>query len=372
MPKTPPVVIPVIVDASGVDRGIADANRRLRYGTRGMAGTPSGFGSGGGAAAQGGGGGFASGIAAGAVAGAVAGRVARGGKGLTNKQAEQLVQQISNNPAPTIDYISQKYMGGRRNFPTGELLPRLSSVVRDAGTIGLLSNVHQPLARNLYNRSANLYQRSAIAREASFAFGRNIRFGAYGTAAAIGDMGIAASYGLGHLVGGVRRSFERGSMPSFSGMGKMATRGLGMLGLSRFGALGPIGAGVGIGALALNFPERMRQSFSDLTPFEGTMNYDAARRIRAFYNAPERRRPGFFQEFALGAEMANRDGGGSLLGAYGTSISEGLRQLARTTGAFITSPIDTIRDLFDPNSQLRRANQQGNDIVFNEWKRIMY
>jgi len=49
--KTPPLVIPVVIDSTGVDRGLNNVNNRLRRGVGGgMGGGGGGFGSGGGAA----------------------------------------------------------------------------------------------------------------------------------------------------------------------------------------------------------------------------------------------------------------------------------------------------------------------------------
>ena len=76
--KTPPLVIPVVIDSTGVNKGISDINSRLRTGVRGgSAGGGSTPGVGGGS--FGGGGGAAEAILGGAVAGGIAARTGGGG-----------------------------------------------------------------------------------------------------------------------------------------------------------------------------------------------------------------------------------------------------------------------------------------------------
>lgn len=363
MPKTPPVVIPVIVDASGVDRGIADANRRLRYGTRGMAGTPSGFGSGGGPLAQGGGG-LAGGIAAGAIAGAVAGRVARSG------------------PRGGI-YSSALPQGPGQRFPGQVPNPTNNPVLNMWNRAGMRRDAFKNnfLSRQLFAGSQALWGRSVV----NYNLNPNTlaNTGRY----IMGGMGMAGSsileagaYAVGrgvrmtsNAVRGVRGALGLGGGAATSGAGRVASRALSLLGLGgRFGALGAAGIPFTIAGGMVGHQDRMRQSFQDLTPFEGTMNYNAARRIRAYYNAPERRQPGFFQEFALGAEMNQTSGGTSLLGAYSTTVSEVLRSMARTAGGLLTSPIDTIMNTFDLESEFQQRNQQAFTNITDEWKRIFY
>lgn len=366
MPKTPPVVIPVIVDASGVDRGISDANRRLRYGTRGMAGTPSGFGSGGGPVAQGGGGGGFAGIAAGAVAGAVAGRVSRGGpQGGVYSSAKPMspsqafpgeVPNPQNNVAVSMWNRSQKRRDAfRNNWLSRQLFGGSQALFRRS-----VANYNiEP--DNLANTGRYIMggfgmAGSATLEAGAYAVGRGVRMGERSFTGIRGRMGGAVSAIRGAVSGG----------------GKAASKALSLAGMGRFAGLGVAGAIPAILGTAINFQETMRSSFQDVSQFEGTMNYNAARRIRAYYNAPERKKPGFFQEFAIGAEMANTGGGTSLLGAYTTSVSEHYRAMARTVGGFLTSPFETIGALLDPNSELRKANAQGYTNVLNEWKRIMY
>ena len=76
--KTPPLVIPVVIDSTGVNKGISDINSRLRTGVRGGGGGGGSIpGVGGGS--FGGGGGLAEAILGGAIAGGIAARTGRGG-----------------------------------------------------------------------------------------------------------------------------------------------------------------------------------------------------------------------------------------------------------------------------------------------------
>jgi hypothetical protein len=76
--KTPPLVIPVVIDSTGVNKGISDINSRLRTGVRG-GGAGGGSTPGVGGGSFGGGGGAAEAILGGAVAGGVAARTGGGG-----------------------------------------------------------------------------------------------------------------------------------------------------------------------------------------------------------------------------------------------------------------------------------------------------
>jgi hypothetical protein len=90
--KTPPLVIPVVIDSTGVDRGLSNVNNRLR---RGVSGTGAG---------GGGGGGFGSGgaLAAAALGAGAAAAVSRStpsivGDGKAARQARQRYYEVLNN-----------------------------------------------------------------------------------------------------------------------------------------------------------------------------------------------------------------------------------------------------------------------------------
>jgi len=379
MAKTPPVIIPVIVDATGVDRGIQDANRRLRYGMRGGAGTSTGFGTGGGQAAGAGlgGGGLATGIAAGAVAGAVASRVRM--SSLTPRQ--RFNRMIDNADEAGLARISAS-MGrfyARRTF--GDFNADLpfptapNSIMRNLNAANNLRFAHI-VSSNFLSRTG--YKISTAM--GNFGAGLSSRgmmgLAAGGTITGMSDLVGLGAYGLGVGQRFANRQTNRALRYAEGIQNRpitgIAGRAMSALGMGRFAALGPIGVGAGIVGAAVNFPQRLRESFSDLSQFEGTPNYNAARRIRAYYNAPERRRPGFFQEFGIGAAQVNQGGGSNIFSALGESIGGFARGIARYAGAALTNPFDFIAALGDPSSELNRRTQADQDIIVNEWKRLLY
>jgi hypothetical protein len=105
--KTPPLVIPVVIDSTGVDRGLSNVNNRLR---RGVSGTGAG---------GGGGGGFGSGgaLAAAALgAGAVA-ALSRPGKASSSHMAEAMKRSWMRN-APS--WARDALRGANSYGPMGE------------------------------------------------------------------------------------------------------------------------------------------------------------------------------------------------------------------------------------------------------------
>lgn len=83
MSKTPPLVIPVVIDGRGVDRGLNNINSRLR---RGVGGGGNGIGTDLGTFGSGG-------VAAGAVAGAIAGGLRSGGSRYSASERNSYYQQ---------------------------------------------------------------------------------------------------------------------------------------------------------------------------------------------------------------------------------------------------------------------------------------
>lgn len=307
MPKTPPVVIPVIVDASGVDRGLADANRRLRYGARGSGvGGGRGFGTGGGGAGGGGqGGGGGSGIIGSAIAGAVAGRLASNGGGVPPWV----------NPAH-----SQNWAQGMAR--------------------GALS-MNNPLSRglsNLQSRVLSSMGNPVISRAPSFV--HNMLFGA------------------GNALGGM--SLFAGRLGAAGGAAGGGIRRIGNAALSRLGispAFGAVGAGLGLVGLGARYAsqldERMAGRFGDLTRFEGTSYYSTARKIRRDYLKPS---PGMGNMFSLGGRSA---AGG--MPWYERAIN-GIGNFAESTmftlGGLLSNPVGFMSQGSNPQSPARKQIQQ--------------
>ena len=92
--KTPPLVIPVVIDSTGVNKGISDVNSRLRTGVRGSVGGGSIPGVGGGS--FGGGGGAAEAVLGGAVAGGIASRTGGGGGSASGGGMSPRLQELHN------------------------------------------------------------------------------------------------------------------------------------------------------------------------------------------------------------------------------------------------------------------------------------
>ncbi len=93
--KTPPLVIPVVIDSTGVNKGISDINSRLRTGVRG-GGAGGGSTPGVGGGSFGGGGGAAEAILGGAVAGGIAARTGGGGGSASGGGMSPRLQELHN------------------------------------------------------------------------------------------------------------------------------------------------------------------------------------------------------------------------------------------------------------------------------------
>jgi hypothetical protein len=296
--KTPPLVIPVVVDTTGVTRGINDVDRKLRYGRRGGSGGGSGggFGTGGNASN---GVGLAGGIAAGAVAGAVAGGGFREvDRPNPNKYFSVRAMSAKGEILRSFQFRDPSQSIGRRSF--GKFAARnLSELSRETGLTGEELSAHHAKMIEQYN------QRREAFKEKYFEYkNRAVR---------------RAGYNLGSQVGG--------AIGRFAGLAGVAAVGVGAMQLGRG---------------MVNFEEDMLSL--DRSRYKGSEDFGRLRQMQE--RARQNRRGEWMSEFMLGANQFAPEGGlvenvmrsgGQFLGA----------DLPRGLGRMAERPISgTLENLF--------------------------
>lgn len=260
--KTPPLVIPVVVDTTGVTRGINDVDRKLRYGRRGGSGGGGGggFGTGGNSSN---GVGIAGGIAAGAAAGAIAGAGFREvGRPNPNSYFRANVVNARGEVLRSLQFRDPSKSIGRRSF--GKFAAQnLSELARETGLTGEELSAHHAKMIEQYN------QRRAAFKERYFEYkNRAVR---------------RAGYNLGSQVGS--------AMGRFAGLAGVAAVGVGAMELGRG---------------MVNFEENMLSL--DRSRYKGSEDFGRLRQMQE--RARQNRRGEWMAEFMLGAnQFAGPEGG---------------------------------------------------------------
>ena len=281
--KTPPLVIPVVIDSTGVDKGLSNVGSRLR---RGVSGTGAGGGSGGGFGAGGA-------LAAAALGAGVAAAAGRGVGGLSgfNKPTTKFGMGYSstntaNLPSNMIDKIRRSTLVGRHMVGAADTLLKYRTAFQVMG-----QQTNDPLLSGLFGSAGNLmhYGRTNLLRGAT-AVGmqaRNAR-----------RAGIAKPYNA--MVSGVESL------------------------LSLRGALGATGV-VAAGAAGLRFAQNFRQNTSDISNLVGSPLYGQMRgvQLRNYQSGPQ---PTLLQNFLGGGMKANRN--------KETYLEKDVKAIVEATGGF--------------------------------------
>jgi hypothetical protein len=248
MSKTSPIVIPVLVDTTGVDRGINNVRNRLR----GTSGSQSGFGSGGRASQGVGQAGSGGGVLSAAVAGGVAGR-AFGGKGTIRDEIQRQKDYEERRGRLFRDRVARIESTVRAGKRAKEILPPDDPI---HGQIGKEFDRQIESMRGMHKRMRGLY-RSVFA-------GMDRR----------GTLGTMKNL----LTGKTAGQFMSGMLGRFGVPGALA----GPLGGALGAAALPIGAAA-IGAAGSNFKTRQANLFRNFEQFEGTEYYGMARKNAMAY-----------------------------------------------------------------------------------------
>jgi len=262
MGKTSPIVIPLTVDTSGVDRGISNVQRRLRGGAGGVG---SGFGTGGRNSHGIGQGGSGGGVLTAATAGVLGGRFARpsaleralgSAKTPLERQQQALFHRFGIRSKIAQDATlrsmrSQEILArGRDQFKIGNLSEsQLGSIESEA---------ERDLAKSTYLHDREQRLTRAVRR------GQRRKF----IQQAGGQMQGAAKYMLGRL-----------GVPEFAA-GRIATGVGSPLGMAGLG----IGAAAIVGGAAANFQQRQAQRMSSYDQLRGTPYYNIARKAAKGYD----------------------------------------------------------------------------------------
>lgn len=251
MSKTSPIVIPVTVDTTGVDRGMNNVRNRLTRG--GGRGTGGGFGTGGNNAYGVGTGGSGGGVLSAAVAAGVASNITgrqvgrQVGKTIARQQTE-MERRLSENFGVRVQVKTEKV--GNRN---------VTWIKRSAE----LADLRQRELADLFDlnerRRQSARQRSLRGRLS--AFGRDM----------MGDTKMRQDF--------IKNMLGRAGIPEFAGARVAA--GLGGVG----GMLG-LGAGAALlgGAAASRFQQAQYQRFTNFQAYEGTPYFGIARRAARGYD----------------------------------------------------------------------------------------
>lgn len=299
--KTPPLVIPVVIDGSGVDKGLNNVTNRLRRGGGGGVSGGGGFGSGGGSAL---------GVAAAAGFGAAgAAAFARGGGGgyTPQSKASGMSDFRQRQQAQSAEFLRNQNRG-KWSYGKGF----------DAYARGMLGNFeYDPVSerQEAISGAHNRVSRAAANRERIRAAATRRKFGRM-----LGPVGRAAG--------------AAGEMAS--GIGSAAMTAKGMLGAAGIG-VSAFAAGKG----AVNFLSTM----SDIADPESAIGSPFYGRLRQTTNyfAQQPKRLGLGQGIIAGANMMGTQGGLNKLGA---KTQAGIENIGLSLGmmleGMLTDPMNTI------------------------------
>ena len=300
--KTPPLVIPVVIDSTGVDRGLNNVNNRLRRGVGGgMGGGGGGFGSGGGAAL--GVAAAAGGFGAGAVLGA---RGGGGGFTPTTKAASM------SDFRRTMEERSAAFLRSQ-NKGKASYGPSFDSYAR-----GILNNFELDPVSERAEAIAGAHarvSRAAANRERLRAAATRRKFGKM--LGPVGRAGSAVGAGLGQLGGAL-------------------TTARGMLGAAGVGLSAASLVGGTVGFLK-NMPNVADPESAVGSPFYGRL------RQTTNYFAQQPKRLGLGQGVIAGANIM---GGKGALNQLGANTQAGIENIGLSLGMMIegmlTDPANTI------------------------------
>lgn len=306
MAKISNLVIPAVIDTSGIDRGISNIKSKLSQvrgsggGTIGGGGT--GFSSGvvpfgGSSAIASGMGSSAFGAAFGAAAGArLFARNSWGGfAGMSKVQADSLK---SNN------FVS-RVLTNRANAAFAER----NSYFRGKGKSGLGPEYMGPIMPpQMFRTQDQIAQLDRVKNLASIqnANRRGLMYTALATRVGAGVSRFKGSLGMG--LGNMR-------LPP---------------------AL--MGAGAALGAYNLLDPKQQKARFSNTMDFAGTNNYQSMVAVRRQAYAPENQKMSFFQAIDVGAQKGTSGGGPSTLRNIGNFIGSAVEQTGEALGAGTAGP----------------------------------
>lgn len=268
MAKTAPIVIPLTVDTTGVDRGLSNVRSRLSRG--GGRGTGSGFGTGGNNAyGVGNGGQGGVGIGGAIAAGVVAGRISRGGKQTLPPRFERVMFEEGTTETRR-DIIKAQFRAGIRAKETRDAQKRFYTAVAQLQRRRVLRTSIDMEDQLEFEQAqtdvANTGREFVGLRERERSLQRAVNRGIIKR-----RFGRLESY-QGFIREGSKYALGRLGVPEFAA-GRIAA-GLGSVGGL---AVGGVGAAVGVGALAANFRQRQAQMFSNFSQYEGTPFYGIAR-----------------------------------------------------------------------------------------------
>lgn len=266
MAKTSPIVIPLTVDTTGVDRGLSSVRNRLSRG--GGRGTAGGFGTGGnnsGGVGQGGGAGLGGTLAA----GIIAGRIARGGAGTLPPRFDRVMFEEGTTETKR-SIIKAQFNAGIRAKETRDSQKRFYTAVAQLQRRRILRKSpdmedqleFEQAQRDVRNTSREFSSLKERERSLQQAVNRGI----------IKRRFLSLDSYKGTVREGSKYALSRLGVPEFAA-GRIAA-GLGSVGGL---AVGGVGAAIGVGALAANFRQRQAQMFSNFQQYEGTEFYGIAR-----------------------------------------------------------------------------------------------
>jgi len=310
--KTPPLVIPVVIDSTGVDRGLNNVNNRLRRGVGGgMGGGGGGFGSGGGAA-------LAVAAAAGGLGAGAA--LARGG-GVVGGTTPMVKAR------GLLPFMGQS----RARFRGGGMSPN-GPFGRATAAVNEIENLYafQTAQNENYKGFGDPFTTYAALNESKRLIGQ----GRIDRLNAVRDRRA-------HLLGVLRRRNRREALgkmgiPSMSELGGGLMSARGMLGAAGVGvsAAGAVGGTVGF---LKNMPSIADPESAVGSPFYGRL------RQTTNYFAQQPKRLGLGQGVIAGANVM---GGKGALNQLGANTQAGIENIGLTLGMMIegmlTDPMNTI------------------------------
>jgi len=312
MAKTPPLVIPVIVDASGVNSGLSNINRRLS-GARGNAGSDNGnFGSGGALAL-----------------GAAAGFAARGGSRLYASRSAEFGMSYANNARLAKRVGTEALRDFNKSTPLGWLLQQRAdaSAAKARGISQEVGELNRANA-NILNRAT---QAARGGRVVDPAFGADVY-----------EANRLRAERLERRVGALRRRTRMfaGAATKASTAISVAGRAIGYGAGAAAGALGSVGLALGAGALGYGaFRYGRNLAESDFPELVGSPDYGKLRKAQLRDFARYRGRGTLAQNFSLGAESGWGISEGGGVANISDALSFGLEQTARGLGRMASRPI---------------------------------
>lgn len=301
MPKTPPLIIPVQVDASGVDKGLSNINSRLKKGVSGGGGvgggggTAGGFGTGGGSSITG-----VGVIGAQVASSSILGNAfARGMIGGSNNRVREDALRRAEAAQARVAVLDRRI----KEVSTAEGRDRW-----------MAENARQ--GRGMMN--PDIYLKELKDKRAAAAANRRA---ALGTAArlSVSQMAKGGAAGLGRAVGNLIPAAAR---PALAAAGVAGAA---------------IGAPLALGYGGMRYNEALMGS--DFAELKGSTNWGVLRAAQLRQLAAQKGRGTLAQNFMLGAEKGLGPFTGGGLSTIGNIASYGANATARGLGRMLDRPI---------------------------------